>query len=155
MTTLTEVFPCFFLSCKANARVKPAKTGHGPHSSQLLCCSMYFCVLRIVCFVMFPVLFVCICVLNNCHQVATQLQLNIPYHMSGEYGFICAFSYLVTNKHKTYNKPSTQTLSKDSGIKKNELQAISFNYITIQEQNLYNQISSEYRVQSSFVYTKK
>ena len=31
--TLTEVFPCFFLSCKANARVKPAKTGHGPHSS--------------------------------------------------------------------------------------------------------------------------
>ena len=42
MTTLTEVFPCFFLSCKANARLKPAKTGHGPHSSQLLCCSMYF-----------------------------------------------------------------------------------------------------------------
>ena len=33
ITTLTEVFPCFFLSCKANARVKPAKTGHGPHSS--------------------------------------------------------------------------------------------------------------------------
>ena len=33
MTTLTEVFPCFFLSCKANARVKPAETGHGPHSS--------------------------------------------------------------------------------------------------------------------------
>jgi len=31
MTSLTEVFPCFFLSCKANARVKPAKTGHGPH----------------------------------------------------------------------------------------------------------------------------
>ena len=33
MTNLTEVFPCFFLSCKANARVKPAKMGHGPHSS--------------------------------------------------------------------------------------------------------------------------
>jgi len=33
MTTLTEVFPCFFLSCKANAMVKSAKTGHGPHSS--------------------------------------------------------------------------------------------------------------------------
>jgi hypothetical protein len=28
-----EVFPCFFLSCKANARVKPAKVAHGPHSS--------------------------------------------------------------------------------------------------------------------------
>ena len=31
--TLTEVFPCFFLSCKANTRVYLAKTGHGPHSS--------------------------------------------------------------------------------------------------------------------------
>jgi len=44
--TLTEVFPCFFLSCKANTRVWLAKTGHGPHSPKLLCCSMYclFCV---------------------------------------------------------------------------------------------------------------
>ena len=31
--TLTEVFPSFFLSYKANARVYLAKTGHGPHSS--------------------------------------------------------------------------------------------------------------------------
>jgi hypothetical protein len=43
---------------------------------------MYFCVvLCIVCFVMFPTLFVCICVLNNCHRVATQLQLNISYYI--------------------------------------------------------------------------
>jgi hypothetical protein len=59
MATLTEVFPCFFLSCKANARVKPAKTGHGPHSSYYLCCSMYclFCVvLRTVCMYMCTVL---------------------------------------------------------------------------------------------------
>jgi hypothetical protein len=28
-----DVFPCFSLSCKANARVKPANTGHSPHSS--------------------------------------------------------------------------------------------------------------------------
>ena len=41
VTTVTEVFPCFFLSCKANAREKPAKTEHGPHSSCFLCCSMY------------------------------------------------------------------------------------------------------------------
>ena len=34
--TLTEVSPCFFFSCKANARVNPAKTGHGPHTSKLL-----------------------------------------------------------------------------------------------------------------------
>ena len=31
--TLTEGFPCFFLSFKANARVYLTKTGHGPHSS--------------------------------------------------------------------------------------------------------------------------
>jgi len=50
--TLTEVFPCFFLSCKANARVNLAKTEHGPQTPKLLCCSMHclFCVvLCIVC----------------------------------------------------------------------------------------------------------
>ena len=52
--TLTEVFPCFFLSCKANARVKLAKTGHGPHSSKLV----IICVVRLL-FVLFYVLFVC------------------------------------------------------------------------------------------------
>jgi hypothetical protein len=47
-----------------------------------LCCSMcFYVVLCIVCFVTFPVLFVCICVLNNCYRVATQLQLNISYHI--------------------------------------------------------------------------
>ena len=88
-TTLIEVFPCFFLSYKANSRVKPANTGHSPHSFSFLCCSMfffvtfyYFCVvLCIVCFVSFSELFVCICVLNYCHRVATQLQLNIAYHI--------------------------------------------------------------------------
>jgi hypothetical protein len=39
--TLTEFFPCFFLSCEANARVKLAKTGHCLISCYL-CCSMYF-----------------------------------------------------------------------------------------------------------------
>jgi hypothetical protein len=41
--TLTEYFPCFFLGCKANARVKLAKTGHGSHSSKfvLLFCEYY------------------------------------------------------------------------------------------------------------------
>ena len=55
---LTEIFPCFFLSCKANARVKPAKTGHGPHSSTLF----VICVVPLL-FVLFCVLFVCECVL--------------------------------------------------------------------------------------------
>ena len=55
-----------------------------------------FCVvLCIVCFVSFSVLFVCICVLNYCHRVATQLQLNISYHMLGynvwsRGAFLCA-----------------------------------------------------------------
>jgi hypothetical protein len=41
-----------------------------------------FCVvLCIICFVTFPVLFVCICVQYYCHRVATQLQLNISYHI--------------------------------------------------------------------------
>ena len=71
--TLTEVFPCFFLGCKANARVILAKTGHGPHSSKI--------------FVLFYVLFVlyrsmyCLCVNVYCHRVTTQLQLtSISYH---------------------------------------------------------------------------
>jgi hypothetical protein len=45
-----------------------AKTGHGPHSSQLV--------------VLFYVLFVCKCILYYCHQVSTQLWLTIiSYHI--------------------------------------------------------------------------
>jgi len=58
MATLTEVFPCFFLTCKTNARVKLAKTGYGLHSSTLV----VICVVRLL-FVLFYVSFVCKCVL--------------------------------------------------------------------------------------------
>jgi len=90
MTTLTEIFLCFFLSCKANSRVKPAQDGARP---ALFVIFVLFCVffvlsyvflffLCIVCFVSFSVLFVCKCVLYYCHWVVTQLQLtNIPYHI--------------------------------------------------------------------------
>jgi len=75
--TLTEFFPCFFLSSKANARVKLAKTAHGPHSSTLV----VICVVLLL-FVLFYVLFVCKCVLYYCPRVKTQLQLiNISYHI--------------------------------------------------------------------------
>jgi hypothetical protein len=56
--TLTQVYPCIFLSCKSNARVKLAKTGHGPHPPTLVC----ICVVQLL-FVLFYVLFVCKCVL--------------------------------------------------------------------------------------------
>jgi hypothetical protein len=43
---------------------------------------LFFCAfLCNVCFVSFSVMFVCICVLYYCHRVATQLQLNISYHI--------------------------------------------------------------------------
>jgi len=47
--TLTDVFPCFFLSCKANATAKPAKMRHGPHSSKFLFCSMHFLFRVVLC----------------------------------------------------------------------------------------------------------
>jgi len=74
--TLTEVFPCFSLSCKANARVKLAKMGHGPHSSKFF---LLFYIL--FCFMLFLFSFVCKCVLYYCHRVATQLQLSNISHI--------------------------------------------------------------------------
>ena len=71
---LTEVFPWFFLGCKANARVILAKTGHGPHSSKIV-------VLFYVLFVLYCSMY-CLCVSVYCHRVTTQLQLtNISYHI--------------------------------------------------------------------------
>ena len=93
---VTEAFPCFFLSCKANSRVTLATTGHGPQSSKLVvicvlslfvlfCC---YCVVLLLFFVILLLyvllfaLFVCKCVLYYCHRVFTQLQLtNISYHI--------------------------------------------------------------------------
>jgi hypothetical protein len=76
--TLNEVFPCFFLRSKANARVKP-KTHKGRALPTLF---QNFCVvLCIVCFVSLCVLFVCKCILYYCHRVATQLQLTNIYHI--------------------------------------------------------------------------
>jgi len=51
--TLPEIF---FLRCKANARVKPTKTGHGPHSLKMY---VLFYLLFVLCH---SVYFVCVCV---------------------------------------------------------------------------------------------
>ena len=95
LTTLTEVFPCFFLSCKANARVKPALRRGTARTLPNFCV-----VLCIVCFVSFSVLFVCICVLNYCHRVTTQLQLHIYHNFlrlcdhNSSYKHVSAFEWL-------------------------------------------------------------
>jgi hypothetical protein len=121
--TLTEGFPCFFLSCKANARVKLAKTGHGPHSSTLV----VICVVRLL-FVLFYVLFVCKCVLPpgdntivckcvlppgdntivcKCvlppgdNTIAVNKYI-IPYHVSGD----CVSAAYQTVIHTEYQVPS-------------------------------------------------
>jgi Ca2+/H+ antiporter len=70
IATLTGVVHCFFLSCKATARVNPAKTGHEPHSSKLVVISVV-----LLLFVLFCVQFVCKRSLYHCHRVSTQLQL--------------------------------------------------------------------------------
>jgi hypothetical protein len=76
--TLTEVSPCFFLSCKANARVKLAKTGHCLHSSTLV----IICVFRLL-FLLFYVLFLCKCVLPpGVNPTAVNKYINIKFLMS-------------------------------------------------------------------------
>ena len=73
--TLTEVFPCFFLGCKANA-----KTGHGPHSSKIVVLFYVFL------FVSFYVLFVCKCVLlpPGDNPIAVNKYI-ISYHITTTY----------------------------------------------------------------------
>jgi hypothetical protein len=79
--------PRFASFTQANARVKLAKTGHGPHSSKLI----VICTVLLL-FVLFHVLFVCKCVLYYCHRVTIQLQLtNISYHI---------VSYHIISYHK-------------------------------------------------------
>jgi hypothetical protein len=68
---------CFFLSFKANARVKLAKTGHGQHSSRF--------VIRVVLLliVMFYILFLCKCVLPpGVNPIAVDKYINININVT-------------------------------------------------------------------------
>ena len=59
--TLTEVFPCFFFSCKVNGRVKPTKMGHGH--------TFYFCFVLCIVFVCHFVF--CLCENVHCTTATT------------------------------------------------------------------------------------
>jgi hypothetical protein len=62
-TTQAEVFPCFFLSCEANARLELAKTGHGLHFPFF---SFYCYVCSVLCVLCTAFSFcVCVCVFVN------------------------------------------------------------------------------------------
>ena len=75
------VLYCFFLSCKANARVKFAKTGHGPQSSTLV----VICVVRLL-FVLFYVLLVCKCVLPPGDNPIAVNKCIISFHLLYDLG---------------------------------------------------------------------
>jgi hypothetical protein len=64
-SSILRFFRAFSLSCKGNARVKLAKTGHGPHSPKLI--------------VLFRVLFVCKCVLYYCHWESNPVAVKYIY----------------------------------------------------------------------------
>ena len=85
------VMELLFLSCKANARVKLAKSGHGPHLFRIIVfcvvlvivlCYRLYAVLLLLCCTVIVLLcyYLCcptywLCVLYHCHRVLTQLQL--------------------------------------------------------------------------------
>ena len=97
----TEVFPCFFLSCKANARVKLAKMGHSPHSSTLVViCVVWFL------FVLFYVSFVCKCVLPpGDNTIAVNKYINIYFQNT----------HILCNMGETEDSLFTKTLRQALG----------------------------------------
>jgi membrane protein implicated in regulation of membrane protease activity len=121
MATLTEVFPCFFLSCKVKCQGKTRKDEARLALFLIFCVVLcIFCVvLCIVCFVSFSVLFVCMCVLYYCHRVATQLQLNIYHIIRIIYIYIYIYIHTHTHTHKHIVLQNEQALNGTAGIKAN------------------------------------
>jgi len=89
-----------FLSCKANARVKPAKTGHSPHSSTLVCICVVFLL-----FVLFYVLFVCKCVLPLGDNPIAINKYIISYHIiNSSQNFFLSLKIYQTHFRYVYNQ---------------------------------------------------
>jgi len=125
--TLTEVFPCFFPSCKANARAKPAKTGHGPHSSKILCC-MYclFCVvLCIVC------VCVCVCTVLYCTVLLPPggypIAVNNSYHTGWAKSRYTVINYILY----TYFWPTLYKNCTYIFLKKHDMPTVVYYRLTI------------------------
>jgi hypothetical protein len=96
-----------FLSCKANARVKLAKTEHGPNSSTLV----VMCVVRLL-IVLFYVLFVCKRVLppgDSPTAVNKYVNINIFAKNSGEE----ALKHSDIHQHPTRRRQETQNKRND------------------------------------------
>jgi hypothetical protein len=94
---LTEVFPWFFLSCKANARVKPAKTGARP---ALFLIFVLFYVLSVLCRSLY-----CLCVYVYC-TTATGWLPNCSYI----YHIIHHIIIYITSHHISYRITSYHTI---------------------------------------------
>jgi hypothetical protein len=99
--TLTEVFLCFFLSCKANSRVNPATMGHGAQSSKIF-------VLVYVLFVLCRSVY-CFCVNVYCNTATEwlpncsyeMLSYHIIYHMR-----TCSLPFFLGRHALTIDNPS-------------------------------------------------
>jgi hypothetical protein len=106
-STLSEGFPCIFLSCRAHARVKPAKMGHGPHSSKFLCCSMYslFCVVLYIVFVS-----MCTVLLPPGGYPIAVNKYIISYHI-GKDCFSCGPSWFFSVFQRKYGGSSSTVMS--------------------------------------------
>ena len=96
--TLTEVFLCFFLSCKANAWVKTAKTGHGPH-----CCKIF--VLFYVLFALRPSVY-CLCVNVYCTTATRWLP-----NFSEQIYIIISYYVFINNTASHLRRPESNSNS--------------------------------------------
>jgi hypothetical protein len=108
--TLTEGFPCFFLSCKANSRVQIAKTGHGPHFTNQLIFYCYvllifYCYVWLIfyCYVCFVLCILCIACVNVYCTTATGCQPNCSYIYISYHIIYHIISYRIVSYHISYH----------------------------------------------------